>query len=325
MIGRTRILDMLVVVGWIVLVAIPATAAEKTSDRRATKIVFVAGRPSHGYGSHEHNAGCILLAKCLIDAMPNVKPAVHCNGWPKDASAFDNAAAIVIFCNGGGGHVILPHLDQVAKLMAKGVGFACLHYAVQVPKGKAGDYFLDWTGGYYELWWSVNPHWMAKFEKFPDHPVTRGVKPFAIGDEWYYHMRFRPDMKGVTPILTATPPDSTRKRPDGQHSGNKYVRARMGMPEHLAWARERPDGGRGFGFTGGHWHWNWAHDDFRKLVLNAIVWVARLDVPPDGVASVTPTVEALEAHQDFPKPKKYDRERVRKRLQQWREVRARPQ
>ncbi len=31
----------------------------------AKKIVFIAGNPSHGYAEHEHNAGCLLLAKCL--------------------------------------------------------------------------------------------------------------------------------------------------------------------------------------------------------------------------------------------------------------------
>jgi len=45
---------------------------------------------------------------------------------------------------------------------------------------------------------------------------------------------------------------------------------------------ERPDGGRGFGFTGAHAHQNWGNPDFRKLVLNAILWTARLDVPPEG-------------------------------------------
>ena len=68
------------------------------------------------------------------------------------------------------------------------------------------------------------------------------------------------------------------------------------MPEHVAWAYERPDGGRGFGFTGGHWHWNWASDSFRKVVLNGIAWTAGLDVPPDGVPSKTPTYEELEVN-----------------------------
>ncbi len=45
--------------------------------------------------------------------------------------------------------------------------------------------------------------------KLPEHPITRGVKPFKINDEWYYHMRFREEMEGVTPILTDLPPDAT--------------------------------------------------------------------------------------------------------------------
>ena len=68
------------------------------------------------------------------------------------------------------------------------------------------------------------------------------------------------------------------------------------------WTLEREDGGRGFGFTGGHFHKNWANDEFRQVVLNAIVWSAQLDVPKEGVPSKTPTEADLEANQDYPKP-----------------------
>ncbi len=51
------------------------------------------------------------------------------------------------------------------------------------------------------------------------------------------------------------------------------------------WAVERPDGGRGFGFTGGHFHDNWENDQYRKVVLNAMVWLTGTEVPPDGVES----------------------------------------
>jgi hypothetical protein len=117
------------------------------------------------------------------------------------------------------------------------------------------------------------------------------VKPFKIRDEWYYHMRFRVGMKGVTPILSALPPASTLNGPDGTHSGNPAVReaVKKGEPQHLAWAYERPDGGRGFGFTGAHFHRNWGDENFRKVVLNALLWVARADVPVNGVeCNVTP-------------------------------------
>jgi type 1 glutamine amidotransferase len=55
------------------------------------------------------------------------------------------------------------------------------------------------------------------------------------------------------------------------------------------WATERSDGGRGFGFTGGHFHRNWGNDDFRKVVLNAILWTAKAEIPANGTqSSVTP-------------------------------------
>jgi type 1 glutamine amidotransferase len=198
----------------------------------------------------------------------------------------------------------------VDALMKKGVGLACLHYAVE-PAGrnethrqKSWDRFRDWIGGYFEIHWSVNPHWDADFKQLPEHPITRGVKPFRINDEWYFNMRFEEGMSGVTPILAAVPPDEVRNRPDGPHSGNSFVRSQKGREEIVAWARERPGGGRGFGFTGGHVHWNWGHDDFRKVVLNAIVWITGAEVPPEGVPSRTPTREELEENQDFPKPEK---------------------
>ena len=278
------------------------------------KLVMVAGPRSHGYGAHEHNAGWLMLAKMLNENMPNIYAVVHTNGWPKDPTAFDNADAVAIYCDGGGGHVAMPYLEQVDKLAKKGVGIACYHYGVEIPKGKPGDYLLSWLGGYFETFWSVNPHWKADFKQLPEHPITRGVKPFSLDDEWYYHMRFVEDMKNVTPILTAVPPDSTRKGGDDAHGGNPHVRARMGMPEHLAWAYEREDGGRGFGFTGGHWHWAWANDDFRRLVLNSLVWITGADVPTDGVPSKTPTAEQLEANQDYQPPADWSREKTQQMI-----------
>jgi len=296
---------------------VPYCLTEAASAADAKKIVFVAGPRSHGYGSHEHYAGCVLLAKCLKTAVPSVETVVHNNGWPEDPHAFDGAATIVLFSDGGGGNPLNRNLEQVDGLMKQGVGLACLHYAVEVPKGKPGESLKDWIGGYFELLWSVNPKWHAKFTEFPNHPIANGLLPFAIEDEWYYHMRFRGEMRDVTPILSAIPPESTRKRPDGPRSGNAAVRARAGMHEHLAWAVERPDGGRGFGFTGGHWHWNWAHDGFRKAVLNGIAWTAGIEIPNHGIVTKTPTYEELEANQDYEKPDKFPKDAWAKKIRQW--------
>lgn len=264
-----------------------------------SKIAMVAGRASHDLGAHEHAAGCSLLAALLNEHMDGAEAVIH-HGWPETPDVLRDAAAIVIYSDGGAGHMVIPHLDEVANLMQNGVGLALLHYAVEVPSGKPGDRFLDWIGGHFETHWSVNPHWVAEFTSFPEHPVTRGVRPFSMEDEWYYHMRFRGNMEGITPLSSAIAPESTLQRPDGPHSGNPHVRKAVANrePQHLAWCVEREDGGRGLGFTGGHFHDNWANDDLRKFVLNAIAWTAKLEVPEGGVSTPTPTRRELDANLD---------------------------
>jgi len=270
------------------------------------KIVLLAGSASHGHLEHEYRAGCLLLQKCLA-SVPGINVVVYTNDWPNDPRAFDGAAAVFMFATGGGSHpAIKPErLKLLGDLMKNGVGFGTCHYGVEVPKDKGGPEFLQWQGGYFEMYWSVNPTWEADFRDLPKHPITQGVKPFKIRDEWYYHMRFADGMKGVTPILTATPPDSTRGRPGANetHGGNPEVQKHKGEPEHVMWAYERPDGGRGFGFTGAHFHKNWGNDNFRKTILNAVFWIAKMDVPRNGVES-TVTPDALKLNLDDKSEKK---------------------
>ncbi len=272
-----------------------------TSDDGAKKIVFIAGNPSHGRGQHEHHAGCLLLAKHLQQIKPEYQIDVHRNGWPADPDmAFQDADCVVIFCDGGPRHVVIPHEKQFDAVMDRGTGLVCIHYGVEVPKGPSGDAMLQWLGGYFETNWSVNPHWKARFDTFPEHPITRGVEPFEAQDEWYFHMRFRDNMQGVTPILSAVAPEETMSRRDGPHSGNPHVRRAVaaGEPQHVAWASEREGGGRGFGFTGAHFHSNWANDSFRRIVLNAIIWSAHGTVPDDGAVTNTPDKDEIEANLD---------------------------
>ena len=283
-------------IGWLFLALATLAAPAVAED---TKIVLIAGRPSHGKGEHEFNAGTKLMVKCLQE-VPGINPVFVAGGWPSDESVFDGAKSVVFFMDGGGGHPIIQgeHLAKIKSLMEKGVGLVCMHYAVEIPKDKGGPEFLDWLGGYYESGYSTNPHWTAEITSLPDHPITRGVKPFAVPDEWYYNMRFRPDMKGVTPILVAKPSDETRQGKSSSPRGPyKHIAEAKGREEVLAWAVERPDGGRGFGFTGGHSHKNFGNDDFRTLVLNAILWTAKVEVPSTGVKS-TVTADELTRNLD---------------------------
>ena len=322
-----------------------AAGEDKVSSAKK-KALLLAGNPSHGFGAHDHLSGCSLLAK-LLNESGLVEAKVHSlknDGWPKpDAIAAANT--IVIYSDGGGGHPFNGHLDELAERTAKGTGIVCIHYGVETTIGKPGQAFLDWTGGYFEPHYSVNPHWQAYYRQLPKHPTTSGVKPFSTHDEWYYNMRFREKMEGVTPILTDLPPATTLvvldndgkivmeekdgkkvpklSRPENAHNNNPHARKAVledKAPQHTAWATQRADGGRGFGCSGGHDHWNWGNPQFRKLILNAIVWTSGTNVPADGVPAGKVTVDDLLQNHDEPIPADFDtkhRPRIQALLDEW--------
>jgi hypothetical protein len=278
-------------------VALAIIAGTHVMNGANKRIVLIAGKASHGPGEHEFRAGSMLLQKALA-GVNGVTVEVYTNGWPTktvdgqvvdDSSALDNADAVLIYADGGGGHPAIQrdHVKVIDALAAKGVGLGFAHYGVEVPAGATGEAMQRWNAGYYETNFSVNPMWSPAFEKFPSHPVTRGVKPFGNHDEWYFNMRWTGDaslMKRLTPILTAKPSDEVRKGPYVSPKGPyPHIIADSGKVETMMWVYERPDGGRSFGFTGGHTHTNWGDVNQRKVVLNALLWIAKVDVPARGV------------------------------------------
>lgn len=259
-------------------------------------IVIIAGKPSHPPGMHEFRAGSLLLQKCLSE-VKGVNVTVYSNGWPEVATALDGADAVVIYADGGGGNPAIQrdHKKILGDLAAKGVGLGFMHYGVEIPATNGGPEFLQWIGGYYEDRYSVNPMWSPEFQKFPKHPVANGVKPFSNKDEWYFNMRWSMSTlagKSYAPpspvaILTATPSDDVRKGPYVYPKGPyPHIVAASGREETMMWTYERAEGGRGFGFTGGHTHANWGNPNQRKVVLNALLWIAKAPVPANGVESV---------------------------------------
>ena len=270
-----------------------------SSAGESRKLVIVAGKPSHPPRMHEFNAGVQLLVDCLKN-VPDLNVKYVLNGWPKNDRIFAGADAVVFYMDGGGRHEIVQENGRRLKLIDEwvknGVGIGCMHYGVEVVADQAGQELKRWIGGHYENMFSCNPIWEPHFAVLPDHAITRGVKPFQISDEWYFNMRFIADIPGDVPaeadgikffpILLATPSDDVRDGPYVYPKGPyAHIEANSGRSEATMWAVERSDGGRGFGFTGGHFHDNWSNDDFRKVVLNGMLWIAKANVPADGVQS----------------------------------------
>ena len=273
----------------------PLSAAPKS-------ILLIAGPKSHDAGEHEHLAGCELLAKHLASSGLDLTVEVS-SGWPQDATKVDAADSLVLYGDGLEFHPANGHVAQLRKRFAAGKGLAVIHWAVEPGEPDLVKFFDEALGGRFEADWSVNPVWKMSQPIIAKHPVTRGVAPFEIEEEFYYHLRLRAD---ITPLLQAHPPADSIGA-DGPRSGNPAVRQAIAdkVPQTLAWAVENANKARAFGFTGGHFHRNWSNPNFRQLVLNGIVWSAGLEVPPQGVvgkAAATPTYQSIDeaiAHGDL--------------------------
>jgi hypothetical protein len=246
------------------------------SDASAAKIVLLAGSPSNKPGQHEYFAGCALL-RAWLATVPGVAPVMVADGWPKNEAVLDGARAVVFFMDGG---PKLPFLtpERRAKVQAladAGTGFIVLHQAVDCPADLAAS-FKEWFGAVFQPDIGCRGHWDVKFDSVSPHAVTSGMKPFELlKDGWLYNLHFA--KKGVTPLLAAQMPNTSRKTAD--------AKSHAGRAETVAWAFERPNGGRSFGFTGCDLHASWAVPDQRRMLVNALLWCAGLPVPATGAAT----------------------------------------
>jgi ankyrin repeat protein len=269
------------------LMLAPLSAAPKS-------ILFIAGPKSHDAGLHEHPAACDLLAKHLAGSGLDLKAEVS-YGWPQDAAMLTAADAIVIYGDGMAQHPANGHLAELRKHFNAGKGLTVLHWALEPGDPELAKMLDEALGGYFDAEWSVNPIWKMTHPSIASHPATRGVAPFDVEEEFYYHLRLRED---VTPLLQALPPVDSLGA-DGPRSGNPAVRKALAdkVPQTLAWVVANPNKSRGFGFTGGHFYRLWSNPDFLKLVLNGIAWSAGLEVPAQGVVgkvAATPAYQTID-------------------------------
>jgi type 1 glutamine amidotransferase len=269
---------------YFVAVALVAGLVVPALDAQPKKIVLIAGKKSHGPGAHEY-VKSVKLLKVMLDRSPNLKGVrteIHFNGWPEDPRALDSADTILTISDGQDGDKYSPvpfmtdeRMQVLERQMKRGCGFGTLHFSTFTPE-KYGPQILEWGGGYFQ-WQDAagQRNWYSQIKTVeadvaiaaPDHAIARGLEPFRMKEEFYYKIRFRDSDTRLKPLLRV---------PALAESPRDNV---------VAWAVERAGGGRGFGTTMGHAYDHWKHPQFRRFVLNALVWSAGAEVPAGGVES----------------------------------------
>jgi type 1 glutamine amidotransferase len=240
-----------------------ACASAQADDKPKTKILLIGKNPDHAFGTHMYMHTCGVLAKCLART-PGVETVVS-NGWPKDAKTLEGVKAIVVYTSPAAELLLEgPHRAQVDKMMKAGVGLVTIHWASSVNQKNLKDLGPTWIG-YLGGTWVSNVGLSTGKSKLkqlaPKHPICRGWEEYEIEDEYYLNPTIG---KKATPLLQVREPRSKDK------------------DVIVGWALERPGGGRSFGTTLGHFYRNFQIEAFRRMIVNAILWSANLEVPKEG-------------------------------------------
>ena len=277
-----------------VAVALLAQTPAPTTAKK--KIVFLAGPKDHGaVGRHEYEKDLKELAWSLENAknLPGIEARVLVGKAPRDLSVLEDAAAIVIDGSGDWQKnetnvlfqqfqatdgrtydaettAYLQKLDQLIR--QKQIGISIFHYTMWVDNWVGRNYYLKWLGGLWIPYSSHNPVDTWKMSPFKvEHPVLRGVKPWSFRDE-VFSRYFLFDNPKRMELMEGTPSN-----------------ANNGAPRPVSWVYDRPDGGRSFVWGGSDFHDNMHNvEDYRRYLLNAIVWTAKIEVPPEGVIAPPP-------------------------------------
>jgi len=247
-----------------VLVAF-ASAAEP-----APKRVLLLGQSPDGHPktTHEYLAGVKIFAKCL-ERTPGIKTTIANadDPWTAGPELLKEADGVVLFVSEGATWMQAEprRYEAFARLAERGGGFVAVHWAMGTKDAKNIDGYVKLLGGCHggpDRKYQV----LASTElevADPKHPISTGLDKVKVREELYYKLKFPKSEPGVKPIITALI--------DGQR-------------ETVGWAWERPDGGRSFGFSGGHFHENFARAEYRRLVCQGILWSVKLPVPEKGLA-----------------------------------------
>lgn len=277
------------------LLLLPVVVTPQVQTKK--KIVFLAGPKDHGaVGRHEYEKDLRELAWQLEQAtnLPaGIETAVLVGKAPRDLSVLEDASAIVIVGSGdwlrNETHVLfqqfqatdgrtydaettayLQRLDQLIR--QKQIGISIFHYTMWVENWVGRRYYLNWLGGLWIPYASHNPVDTWKMEPLAaKHPVLQGIKPWSFRDE-VFSRYFLFDNPKRTELLQGTPSNTNN-----------------GAPRPVSWVYERPDGGRSFVWGGSDFHDNMhSVEDYRRYLLNGIIWTAKIDVPAEGVLAPAP-------------------------------------
>ncbi len=235
------------------------SAVAEAANKAKPKVLLIGKKPDHPHGTHMYLHTCVMLTNCLrkIDGIETVVS----NGWPKDAKDLEGVSTIVVYTDPAAERLLDgPHAEAFENLMKDGVGLVTIHWASSVYQKnleRLGERWMRHLGGTWVSNVGLSTGKSMLKQIIPDHPICRGWSEYELHDEYYLN----PTMAKAKPLLQVNT---------------------KGKDVIVGWVHEREEGGRAFGTTLGHFYRNFQIDAFRKMIVNGILWTAKVDVPEGG-------------------------------------------
>lgn len=245
---------VLLVAGCGLLGIVPCSRAEDAVVPK--RLLLIAGAPDgHPPQTHEYVAGMKIVHELFADHPGIVlRTVVADDEWKDGPELLDGTDAVVLFRSEGAKWCSADanRLAAFRRLAERKGGFTVLHWGMGTrtaePVAAFASLFGLCHGGpdrkYRVLETKLTP--VAK-----EHSILDGIGPITVRDEFYYALK--------PPATKVAPLPLLQIEIDGQ-------------PQTVAWAWDRPDGGRSFGFSGLHFHENWQRPEYRRLVKQGVLW-----------------------------------------------------
>ncbi len=255
---KTRLLEALYLGSLLCGLAFLALAEDQPTPK-PTKILLLGKDPDHPWGTHMYLPTCTMLTKCLrqVDGVETIVS----NGWPTDPKVLEGVSTIVVYTSPAA-EILLdgPNAKAFQTLMDAGVGLVTIHWASTVYEKnfeRLGTQWMHYLGGTWisNVGIAMDESLLTSLQ--PNHPIQRGWAPYELNDEFYLN----PKIGQGKPLLQV-------------HT--------KGQDLTVAWVHEREDGGRAFATTLGHFYRNFKIEAFRRMIINGILWTAKVEVPASG-------------------------------------------
>jgi type 1 glutamine amidotransferase len=260
-----------------ILVLTIISGGSVAEEARPKRLLIVAEGPdSHPPGTHEYVAEQKLLAQTLANVPGlEVTTSFADAAWTEGPDLIDKSDGIVLVLAEGGKWMNADPRRKAAlvRLAERGGGIVALHGSIGTKSADNIEIALKLLGACHggpDRKYDIFTAKVAVAAK--DHPVTAGLADFRIYDEFYYRLKRDPQITGFTPLLTVEV---------------------AGKPETVGWCWQRPDGGRSFGFSGGHFFDHWRRPEYLRLFLQGILWTLRTTPPEGDFPAPLPAEESL--------------------------------